>query len=168
MAAARISACGSNMAFRRVRSHPPMAKKSVADSATPRPPEIRMGRALRTDDAVRDRSGAEPGMAEVSMTLGTTASSRSLAREGRNSEFAYFSTQHILLGDVKDSSAEGEDAVLADQIGDQRITKDPYTHLAPDYDAEIEGVLKDGYVLVTFPPESEKEESRDLLPDNGL
>src|SRR3989338_6465406 len=124
MAAARISACGSNMAFRRVRSHPPMAKKSVADSATPRPPEIRMGRDLRTDDAVRDRAGAGPGMAEVSMTMRTTASSRSLAGEGRNGQkvarstgrsnkphqaacLAYFSTQRLLLGDVRDRCQGG-------------------------------------------------------------
>ena len=52
---------------------------------------------------------------------------------------------------------------------DPRITKDHYAHLSPEYDEEIEGVLdKSGYVLVTFQGEPKKEESRYLLPDNGL
>jgi hypothetical protein len=51
---------------------------------------------------------------------------------------------------------------------DPRITKDHYAHLAPNYDAEIETVLPDGYDSVTFLPDAEKGKSRYPLPGNGL
>ena len=51
---------------------------------------------------------------------------------------------------------------------DPRITKDHYAHLAPEHDAESEGVLEDGYNMVTIERPVEKGKSHYPLLSNGL